>query len=95
MVIEAVIYLIPNEAAIGQFFVARFTAKALWMPAGRHRFDYTADNKFTAFITARCKQHVKVTFAVFASLKLIENTILKWPEALSAAVFWGFFGEQN
>lgn len=75
--------LVSNKSTIGQFFRAHFTAEALRMPIGCHRLDYTSDDKFTAFITAWCKQHVKITFAIFTSFKFVEDAILKGTEALS------------
>lgn len=76
------IYLIPNEPTVGQFFVAHFTTEAVWMPISCHRFDHPADDEFTAFVAARCKQYMEVTFAVFASLEFVENAILEDSETL-------------
>lgn len=74
--------LIPNESTIGQLFVAQLTIKAARMPAGRHRFDHTTNHEITAFIAAWREQHLKVTFAILATLKLIEDAVLETAEAL-------------
>jgi hypothetical protein len=76
--------LVPNKPRIGQFLGTQLTPETLRMPAGRHRLDHPTNDKFSALVAARCKQNVKVTFAVLATLKLVENAILEIPEALGA-----------
>lgn len=76
--------LIANESAVGQFFVALFTPKAIGMPIGCHSLDYASDDEFTTLVAARRKQNVKVTLTVFAALELVEDAILEGTEALGA-----------
>lgn len=78
--------LVANESTIGQFFVAYFTIEATRMPAGRHRLDHAANDEVTAFIAARCEQHLEIALAIFASLELVKNAILEAAEALGAPV---------
>jgi hypothetical protein len=77
--------LIPNEPGIGQFLRAKFATEALWMPAGRHCLDHSTNDEFATLVAAWREQNMKVTFAVFATLELIEDAILEISEALGAS----------
>lgn len=79
-------HLITNEAAISQFLVACFTAETLWMPTSCHGLYNASDYEFTAFVATWCKQNMKITFTIFATFKLVENTILESSETLSASL---------
>jgi len=56
------------------------------MPRSRHCLDDTTDDKFTTFSAAGCEQYLKVMFAVFATFKLVEQTIRERTEALRTSV---------
>lgn len=77
--------LIAYETTIGQFFGTHLTPEALRMPAGRHRLDHPPNDKLATFVAAGRKEDVEVTFAVLATLKLIENAILERTKALGAS----------
>jgi hypothetical protein len=55
------------------------------MPTGRHCFNDSSNHKITTLVAARCKQNVKVTFAILAPFKLIENAVLEVAKALGAS----------
>lgn len=58
------------------------------MPASAHRLDNTPDHEFTTLIATRCEEHMKITFAVFASFEFIEDAILERAKALRTAAKW-------
>lgn len=74
-----------NKARIGQLLVTPFTSETMRVPTRCHCFDNTSNDKISAFIAAWCKKYMKITFTIFSTLKLIENTILKLSKALSAS----------
>lgn len=76
--------LVTNKARVGQLLVAPLAAEAVRMPARRHRLDDATDDKVAALAAAGRKQDVKVTFAVLATLKLVENAVVELAEALGA-----------
>lgn len=55
------------------------------MPVSCHCLDNASNNEFTAFIAARCKEYVEITFAVLPALEFVKNAILESPEALGAS----------
>jgi len=56
------------------------------MPIRVHGFYYAAHNELSALSAAGGKQHVEIMFTVLSPFKLIENTVRKRSEALSAPV---------
>lgn len=74
-----------NESRIGQLFVTPFTSETIRMPARCHCLNNTSNDKISAFVTAWCEKYMKITFTIFSTLKLVENTILKFSKALSAS----------
>jgi len=77
--------LVLDEPAVGQLLGAQLAAEALRMPAGGHGLDDPSDDELTALIAAGCEKHLKVAFAVLASLELVEYAILERSEALSTS----------
>jgi hypothetical protein len=77
--------VVTDEARIGELFRAQLATEALWMPAGLHGFDDTANDDVSTLVAERRVQDPEVLFAVLASLKLVENSILERAEALSTA----------
>lgn len=74
--------LMTNEAEVGQLLAALLATEALGVPVGVHRLNHSPNHEFAAFSTARCKENMKVMFAVFPALKFIEGSIRKRPKAL-------------
>lgn len=71
-----------HKSYIGQHLIAQIAAETLWMPAIVHCLNDTANDKFSALMAARRKQHLEIMFAVLPALKLIEESFWELLEAL-------------
>lgn len=76
--------VVTYKSRVSQFSLTHLTAEALGMPARIHCFNNATNYDVTAFIAVRSKENSEIFFAVLASFEFIENSILKWSEALSA-----------
>jgi hypothetical protein len=76
--------VVANEARIRQFNMTKLTAEALRMPACIHCLNDTPNDNVTALVAVRRKKDTKIFLAIFSSFELVENSILKGSEALSA-----------
>lgn len=89
--------LVTDESRVGQLFVAVFATEAVWMPVRGHRLDHSTDDELAAFIAAGREQHLEVSFAVLATLELVEDSVRERAEALGASKRggWGLFTKKE
>lgn len=73
---------VPYEALIGQFQSAVFASEAFGVPVGIHCFDHPPDDELAAFVAARRKEYLEISFAVFAAFEFVKDTISELLEAL-------------
>lgn len=76
--------IVANKAGISQFLRAQLATEAFRMPAGLHGFNDSTDDDVATLVAKWCIKNPKVLFAVLATLKFIEDSVLESAEALGA-----------
>lgn len=72
------------EALVSEWHLAGFAAETLGVPVVVHGFNDSANDELPTLATARGKQDMEVVLTVLAAFKLVEDSIRKWAEALTA-----------
>lgn len=72
------------EALVSKWHLAGFAAETLGVPVVVHGFNDSANDELPTLATARGKQDMEVVLTVLAAFKLVEDSIRKWAEALTA-----------
>jgi len=72
-----------HKTGIGKTGVTDLTYEAVCVPAAVHGLDDTTDDVLATLPTTRCVQLLEIVLAVLPTVKLVEGTLVEWPEALS------------
>lgn len=74
--------VVANKTGVSQFLCTQLATEALRMPTGLHGLNDTADYNVATLVAKRSVENSKILFAVFATLELVEDSVLERAKAL-------------